>query len=165
MQFDRSIPPSQRSYAHSGLSVEQPKTHDLQFMLYNLQMMQLSQDRRRVEATQEMVPCAAFGDAAISSGSWSWSVFIEVSRLSYGGAMTIGVSDADSEVTSTVGGPSWGFNPYSGSLLTTDNAYNVNYAAHGKALMHGDLQGKANGAVVTVTTMIVQLQAPSVTTS
>ena len=46
MQFDRSIPPSQRSYAHSGLSVEQPKTHDLQFMLYNLQMMQLSQDRR-----------------------------------------------------------------------------------------------------------------------
>ena len=74
----------------------------------------------------------------------------QVSRLNYGGAICIGVTDADAPVRINRGGWSCGFNPYCGAFFVTGDAYKVNYQSPAHNLMHGDLQGKANKAAVTV---------------
>ena len=76
----------------------------------------------------------------------------QVSRLNYGGAICIGVTDADpkQERRDNRGGWSCGFNPYCGAFFVTGDAYKVNYSTPAHDLMNGDLQGKANKATVTV---------------
>jgi len=104
----------------------------------------------------EMTCIAVIGSDIFSSGVHAWTVSINVSRLNYGGAICIGVTDAAAAFTSERGGWSCGFNPYCGALYVTGDAYGVNYHQPMQSLMHGDLQGKANNSSVTV---IIDLNA------
>lgn len=132
--------------------------HALTFSSFDANLLELGDDGHRLTARHEMACCAALGSLVLDSGVHSWSVTIELSRLNYGGAICIGCADADSPFTHESGGPAWGFNPYSGALMSTNDSYKVDYSSPGKSLMMGDLQGKSNGAVVT---MIIEMgEAP-----
>lgn len=123
----------------------------IRFDAYNKNSVQVSEDGRTAIALLEMVPCAALGSEIFSQNVNEWLVTIDVSRMNYGGALCIGVTDADAEFTDEKGGASWGFNPFSGCLMSTDNAYNVDYNQLGKSLMQGDLQMKSQGASIVIT--------------
>lgn len=114
------------------------------------QRLRISNNCKTATAVLEMTCVAVLGERSFSSGLHAWTVIIEVSRLNYGGAICIGVTDADAPVRTNRGGWSCGFNPYCGAFFVTGDAYKVNYQSPAHNLMHGDLQGKANKAAVTV---------------
>ena len=114
------------------------------------QRLRLTNDGRTATAVLEMTCIAVLGEHIFSGSLHAWTVIIECSRLNYGGAICIGVTDADARVTADRGGWSCGFNPYCGALFVTDDAYKVDYQSPSHSLMNGDLQGKANKAQVTV---------------
>jgi len=114
------------------------------------QRLRISNNSKTATALLEMTRVAVLGKRIFSSGLHAWTVTIDVSRLNYGGAMCIGVTDAAAAVGPDRGGWSCGFNPYCGAFFATSDAFNVNYQSPAHSLMHGDLQGKANKATVTV---------------
>jgi len=116
------------------------------------QRLRVSNNCKTATAMLEMTCVAVMGERTFSTGLHAWTVIIEVSRLNYGGAICIGVTDADpnQERRDNRGGWSCGFNPYCGAFFVTGDAYKVDYSAPAHNLMNGDLQGKANKAAVTV---------------
>jgi len=122
------------------------------------QLVNISPDGITATAHNEMTCVAVVGCMCYSEGVYAWTVTIEASRLNYGGAMCIGLTDGEAEFSSERGGWSCGFNPYCGALFITGDAYRVDYQTPSHALMHGDLQGKANKASVTVLVDIPQQQ-------
>jgi len=116
------------------------------------QRLRISNNHQTATAMLEMTCVAVMGERTFSTGLHAWTVIIEVSRLNYGGAICIGVTDADpnQERRDNRGGWSCGFNPYCGAFFVTGDAYKVNYSTPAHNLMNGDLQGKANKAAVTV---------------
>jgi hypothetical protein len=112
--------------------------------------VRISNDGKTATAVFEMTCVAVLGERTLAKSLHAWTVIIEVSRLNYGGAICIGVTDADATITADRGGWSCGFNPYCGALFVTGDANKVNYKSPAHNLMHGDLQGKANKAQITV---------------
>lgn len=122
------------------------------------ELVAISADGSTATAQNEMTPIAVVGCTHYSEGIFAWTVIIESSRLNYGGAMCIGVTDSEAAFSSERGGWSCGFNPYSGALFITGDAHRVDYHNPSHSLMHGDLQGKANNAAVTVLVNLQQSQ-------
>ena len=120
------------------------------------QLVNISPDGSTATAHNEMTCVAVLGCMSYSEGVFAWTVIIESSRLNYGGAICIGVTDGEADFSGESGGWSCGFNPYSGALFITGDAYRVDYHTPSHALMHGDLQGKANNAAVTVLVDLAQ---------
>ena len=126
--------------------------------LFHPHLASLSPDLKSVTALRDLTCCAALGRPSSQVGAVTiWQFRIDESRVNQGGAICIGLCDAEAPFTLTeagsgTGGKSAGFNPYSGTLLQSDNCWEVFYrgAPEGQKLMRQDLQGRANGTIVHV---------------
>ena len=98
--------------------------------LFHPHLASVSPDLKSVTALRDLL--AALGRPSSQVGAVTiWQFRIDESRVNQGGAICIGLCDAEAPFTLTeaarTGGKSAGFNPYSGTLLQSDNCWEVFY--------------------------------------
>ena len=122
----REEEPSSAEFSTLGLTPSQ-QTQQLagaSFTKFNPALLLCSNNSRSISARHEMTYCAALGrPVSPLRGVVTWEIRIDNSRQNQGGAMCIGVADASATFTNERGGLAYGFNPYSGSLMVTENCY------------------------------------------